>query len=213
MSARAVTSEIASVNDDANAPRTAVSSFWVIRRRAIVGAVVGFEVASLTTKLILAPPSALMPPAALIPSATNSMPLRQSIQLNFHHGPTAAKADELTEIGVADLVATRSSLDQAKSRRSLQSQRCSSTIPPSAENSALINRAPYLQHCSSNANSFWASFGLSRAFPGALRAPQLVRGWTSFWLPGRAPVFSQLPPRKVSGTKMFWKTKEFGPAS
>src|SRR5262245_29617755 len=77
MSARAVTSEIASVNDDANAPMTAVSSFWVIRRWATVGAVVGFEVASLTTRLILAPPSALMPPAALIVSATSSMPLRQ----------------------------------------------------------------------------------------------------------------------------------------
>src|SRR5260370_33659472 len=51
MSARAVTSEIGSVNDDANAPMTAVSTFWVIRRWATVGAVVGFEVASLTTRL------------------------------------------------------------------------------------------------------------------------------------------------------------------
>jgi hypothetical protein len=77
ISARAVTSDITSVNDDAYAPRTAVSSFCVIRRWATVEAVVGFEVASLTTRLILAPPSALMPPAALIVSATNSMPLRQ----------------------------------------------------------------------------------------------------------------------------------------
>ena len=61
MSARAVTSEIASVNDDAYAPRIAVSSFWVIRRWATAEAAVGFEVASLTTRLILAPPSALMP--------------------------------------------------------------------------------------------------------------------------------------------------------
>jgi len=59
MSARAVTSEIASVNGDANAPRIAVSSFWLIRRWAVVDAVVGFEVASLTIRLILAPPSAL----------------------------------------------------------------------------------------------------------------------------------------------------------
>jgi hypothetical protein len=58
MSARAVTSEIASVNDDAKAPRIAVTSFSVIRRRATVDAVVGFEVESLTTRLILAPPSA-----------------------------------------------------------------------------------------------------------------------------------------------------------
>jgi hypothetical protein len=76
MSARAATSEIASVNDDAYAPRIAVSSFWAIRRWAAAEAAVGFEVASLTTRLILAPPSALMPPAALISSATSSMPLR-----------------------------------------------------------------------------------------------------------------------------------------
>src|SRR5262249_41089034 len=43
MSARAVTSEIVSVNDDANAPRTALRSFWAIRRWATVGAMVGFE--------------------------------------------------------------------------------------------------------------------------------------------------------------------------
>ena len=45
MSARAVTSEIGSVNDDTNAPRTAVSSFWVIRRWAPVGAVASVLVA------------------------------------------------------------------------------------------------------------------------------------------------------------------------
>src|SRR5262245_22731619 len=78
MSARAVTSEIASVNDDAYAPRTAVSSFWAIRRWATAGAVIGFEVASLTIRLILAPPSALIPPAALTASATNSMPIGKS---------------------------------------------------------------------------------------------------------------------------------------
>src|SRR5262249_6406984 len=43
----------------------------------MVDAVVGFEVESLTTRLILAPLSALMPPAALISSATSSMPLRE----------------------------------------------------------------------------------------------------------------------------------------
>ena len=43
MSARAATSEIASVNDDAYAPRIAVSSFWVIRRWATAEAAVGFE--------------------------------------------------------------------------------------------------------------------------------------------------------------------------
>ncbi|MGB8124776.1 MAG: hypothetical protein WCF50_13865, partial [Pseudolabrys sp.] len=53
-----------------------MSSFWLIRRWAAVAAVVGFEVASMTIRLILAPPSALMPPAALTASATSSMPLR-----------------------------------------------------------------------------------------------------------------------------------------
>ena len=48
-----------------------MSSFWVISRWATAGAMDGFKVASLTTKLILVPPSALMPPAALIASATS----------------------------------------------------------------------------------------------------------------------------------------------
>src|ERR1035437_892238 len=79
MSRRSVTSEIAMVSDDAKAPRMAVTSFCVMSRCATVPAVVGVEVASATTRLILAPPSALMPPAALISSATSSMPLRELI--------------------------------------------------------------------------------------------------------------------------------------
>src|SRR5262245_39256806 len=101
MSARAVTSEIASVNDDANAPMTAVSSFWLIRRCATVGAVDGFEVASLTTRLILAPPSALMPPAALIASATSSIPLRHFMP----HRALAADNGWITPILIVGLCA------------------------------------------------------------------------------------------------------------
>jgi hypothetical protein len=77
ISRRSVTSEMAMVSDDAKAPRIAVTSFCVMRRCATVAAVVGVEVESATTRLILAPPSALMPPAALISSATSSMPLRE----------------------------------------------------------------------------------------------------------------------------------------
>ena len=50
-----VTSEIAMVSDDANAPRIAVTSFCVMRRCATVAAVVGVDVASATTRLIFAP--------------------------------------------------------------------------------------------------------------------------------------------------------------
>jgi hypothetical protein len=76
-SCRSLTSEIAMVSDEANAPRMATTSFCVISRCATVPAVVGVEVESETIRLIFAPPSSLIPPAALISSATSSMPLRE----------------------------------------------------------------------------------------------------------------------------------------
>src|SRR5262245_14665779 len=97
---------------------TPVSSFWVIRRWATLGAMVGFEVASLTTRLILAPPSALMPPAALIASATNSMPLRQLI-------PNCALAPDngwITPILTAGLC--------AKPERTTNGATISAAVPP-----------------------------------------------------------------------------------
>jgi hypothetical protein len=77
MSRRSVTSAMAIVSDEAKAPRIAVTSFWAMSRCATVAAVAGVDVESATTRLIIAPPSALMPPAALISSATSSMPLRE----------------------------------------------------------------------------------------------------------------------------------------
>ncbi|KAF0119494.1 MAG: hypothetical protein FD152_4493, partial [Xanthobacteraceae bacterium] len=76
---RSVTSEMAMVSAEAKAPRMAITSFCAMRRWATLAAVVGVEVESAITRLILAPPRALMPPAALISSATSWMPLRELI--------------------------------------------------------------------------------------------------------------------------------------
>ena len=74
---RSVTSDIARVRDEANAPKMAQQSFSAIMRCATVAAVVGVEVESAMTRLIFAPPRFLRPPPLLISSTTNSIPWRE----------------------------------------------------------------------------------------------------------------------------------------
>ncbi len=85
MPARSVTSDAARVMEEANAPITAVTLFWEMRRWVAAAAVFGVGTSAVTS-LILAPPRALMPPAALMVSAASSMPRREPMP-NWALGP------------------------------------------------------------------------------------------------------------------------------
>ena len=71
---RSVTSDIANVSEEANAPRIAQQLFSAISLCAIVAALFGVDVESAISNEILAPPRPLSPPLALISSATSSTP-------------------------------------------------------------------------------------------------------------------------------------------